>query len=219
MAEDSSEAIAMVAITLPFVQDYPAPNSENASDQYPSALPRHFIDAYTAKGARVFDPFMGFGTTAFVAEDMGRVPYGVEANGERFEWGAGQLKHWQNIRHGDSVEISEFDFPQMDFCITSPPWMPMQDDWNPLYGGDPQHNGYLAYLTRMDEIFVAVRSVMKDGACVVVHVSDIDNENGFTPLVADIKAAISRSFRFTEDVMIEWDQQGQSTHCLVFKAV
>jgi len=207
-------------ITLPYIQEYAAQHGEDASDQYPSALPRHFIEAYTKPKQRVFDPFMGFGTSAFVAEDLGRVPYGVEADGERFEWSAGQLEGWQNIICGDAAEIGTYDFPMMDFCITSPPFIPMHEKWNPLYGGDPEYAGYDAYLARMAEIFAAVKGVMKHNALIVVHVDNIAHKKSFTPLVRDMSLAVSRSFKPQADVIIKWEDAPDGyalTHCLVFK--
>jgi len=211
----------MSAFTLPFIQEYPTPFGDEASDQYPSSLPRHFIEEFTQKGETVFDPFMGFGTTAFVAEDLGRVSYGIEADEERHGWSAGQLEHWQNIRCGDAADIRDFGFPTMDFCITSPPWMPKYEDWNPLYGGDPRFAGYDAYLSRMGDIFKGVRTVMKDDAIVVAHVSDLENEDGFTPLVQDFKTLISKHFSFEQDIEINWEpasDKHSNMHCLVFRA-
>lgn len=211
----------MTTFTLPFIQEYLTPFGDEASDQYPSSLPRYFIEEFTIEGETVFDPFMGFGTTAFVAEDMGRVPYGIEADEERHGWTAGQLKHWQNIKHGDAAEVRGFGFPAMDFCITSPPWMPKYEDWNPLFGGDPKYAGYDAYLVRMGEIFKAIREVMKDGAIVVVHVSDLKSEDSFTPLVQDFKASISKHFLLKQDIEIDWQphlEAHSDMHCLVFKA-
>lgn len=167
----------------------------------------------------MLDPFIGFGTTAFICEAMGRVPYGVEADGERFEWTAGQIEHWQNIRHGDSADIAVFDFPKMDFCITSPPFMPITDQWNPLYGGAPEHAGYDAYLKRMEYIFVQVAAQMKRGALVAVHADNI-NAKRFTPLVRDMSQAISKSLRPEADIIVQWDDAPDDytyTHCLIFK--
>ena len=102
--------------------------------------------------------------------------------------------------------------------MTSPPWMPKHEDWNPLYGGDPQYAGYDAYLARMAEIFAAVRGIMKDGAIVMVHVSDLDAPQGFTPLVRDMNTVVSRSFSFVSDIAVAWDSDEQGTHCLMFRA-
>lgn len=208
-------------IELPFTQDFAAPADHDSSDQYPSSLVRYFIAEFTKKKHRVFDPFIGFGTTALVAEDMERVPFGVEADGQRFEWSAGQLEHWQNIMHGDSAELADFGFPQMDFCITSPPWMPMHEKWNPLYGGDPEFAGYDVYLTRMGEVFAAVRGVMKKNATMVVHVSNLSHKKSFTPLVRDMGSVVSESFKPVGEVVVRWDSASDEhshTHCLVFKA-
>lgn len=209
-------------ITLPFVQDFKAPEGHDASDQYPSSLARYFIENLTRKKHRVFDPFMGFGTTALVAEDLGRVPHGVEADRERFEWGAGQLEHWQNIICGDSAALNSFEFPKMDFCITSPPFMPMHEKWNPLYGGDPEFAGYDAYLSRMREIFKAVRGVMKKNSLVVVHVDNVQHKKSFTPLVRDMSQILSQHFKAQNEVIVRWEgapHDYSHTHCLVFKAV
>ncbi|MGB0720432.1 MAG: DNA methyltransferase, partial [Bdellovibrionales bacterium] len=94
-------------IELPFVYEREAPPQDDASDRYPESLVRYFLDTYTKKGDRVFDPFTGLGTTAFVAEELGRVPYGIEADRKRFEWVAGQLEHWQNIKYGDAGDIAQ----------------------------------------------------------------------------------------------------------------
>ena len=207
-------------ITLPYEQDFAPPAKEDNSDQYPSSLPRYFIENYTKKKQKVFDPFIGFGTTAFVAEDLGRVPYGVEADGERFEWAAGQLEHWQNITNGDAADIVDFDLPKMDLCVTSPPYMMWHDSWNPLYAGDLEHEGYDEYLLRMKDIFRGVRSVMKKNAYVVVHVDNIKHKKGYTPLVRDMSTAISHTLRPAADVVIQWEgaPKGNTlTHCLIFK--
>lgn len=44
------------------------------------ALPRFFIEALTAPGDRVHDPFLGRGTTAIEAALLGRVPSGCDVN-------------------------------------------------------------------------------------------------------------------------------------------
>jgi hypothetical protein len=43
-------------------------------------LPRYFIERFSEPGGRVFDPFMGRGTTLVEAALLGRVPLGTDAN-------------------------------------------------------------------------------------------------------------------------------------------
>ncbi len=208
-------------IELPFTIETPAPKGHDNSDQYPESLVRYFLKHFTKKKDKVFDPFMGFGTTACVAEDMGRIPYGIEADGDRYEWAAGQLEHWNNIRHGDSADADSYGFPKMDFCITSPPYMPCHHKWNPLYGGDPQHAGYETYLARMSFIFERVALIMKKNAMLVVQADNLQAKNRpYTPLVRDISTAVSKSFKPEAEIIVRWSpaKQGYThTHCLLFK--
>ena len=99
--------------------------------------------------------------------------------------------------------------------------MSMSDDWNPLYGGDPAHDGYDRYLTRMDEIFAAVKTVMKNNARVVVHCDDVPDEPGqITPLKNDIRGIIENSFSFIKETHITWTNAPAyfpQTHCLIFE--
>lgn len=208
-------------IELPFTIETPAPEGHDNSDQYPESLVRYFLKNFTEKNDKVFDPFIGFGTTARVAEEIGRIPYGIEADGERFEWAAGQLENWNNICHGDSADVADFGFPKMDFCITSPPYMPCHHKWNPLYGGDPKYAGYETYLARMEFIFERIASVMKKNAMMVVQVDNLYAKNRpYTPLVRDISIALSKSFKPEAEIVVRWlpvKSDYSHTHCLLFK--
>lgn len=209
-------------ITLPYKLERAAPPFEGNDIRYPESLVRHFLTEYTKKGDRVFDPFAGLGTTLFVAEAMGRVPYGVEAERARFEWTAGQISHWGNMFHADAGHCTKLDLPPMDFCMTSPPFMPMDHQWNPLYSGNPRYAGYALYLRRMKHIFSKVHQVMKRGSTVVIQVDNLRHTRCFTPLVHDIGAAVGASFRLMDEKIIRWKNGPADyplTQCLVFKKV
>ncbi len=210
-------------IELPFTSDHNAPMGADNCDQYPESLVRYFLENYTKEGDCVFDPFLGFGITAFVAEDMKRIPYGVEADGERFEWAAGQIENWCNVKHGDAADIGAYGFSKMDFCITSPPYMGREDMWNPLYGGDPDYEGYDVYQTRMSYIFREISKVMKKGALVIVQADNIQGQI-YTPLVHDFYNQISKSLSPQAEIIVRWTgnksihhRNYELTHALVFK--
>ncbi len=188
-------------LELPFTTDHNAPMDAENCDQYPESLVRYFLKNYTKKGDKIFDPFIGFGTTAFVAENIERIPYGVEADGERFEWAAGQLEHWQNIIHGDAADIPSYNFPKMDFCITSPPYMPCDEEWNPLYSGDPEYAGYDTYLERIGFIFEQISNTMKKNSLIIVQSDNLQGKT-YTPLVRDIHYQISKSLKPQAEIMI-----------------
>lgn len=206
-------------ITLPYQIERAHPPFEEPGLQSPESLLRHFIGAQTKKGDRVFDPFAGLGTSLFVAEALGRIPFGIEADINRQQWVAGQLDHWTHLVHGDAGKMKHYGFPKMDFCITAPPFMRKSDRWNPLYAGDPAKAGYAIYLRRMGFIFAQLPHVMKRNAQVVVQVDNLPGKT-YTPLVADMIGLIGKHFRLDDEVIVAW-QGGRDdyrhTHCLVFK--
>ena len=207
-------------ITLPYALEREPPPFEGNDIKYPEALVRFFMKELTKPGDRVFDPFAGLGTTLFVAEEMRRVPFGVERDEQRHQWVAGQLKHWANLRHGDSNKLVSLGFPKMDFCMTSPPYMARDHKWNPLRPGDPARAGYVAYLQGIRRIFTAVARIMKRGSSIVVQA---DNLRGrvFTPLVRDLGTAIGEVLRADAEIVVAWDggpKDVRHTHCLVFRA-
>ncbi len=53
-------------------------NNKNHSAAFPESLPEWFIKLFTKKGDTVLDPFMGSGTTNFVAQRMNRNSIGIE---------------------------------------------------------------------------------------------------------------------------------------------
>ena len=209
-------------IIVDFQTPYNAPKGVDNSDQYPESLVRYFLKHYTKTKDRIFDPFLGFGTTAFVAEDMRRKPYGIEADRSRFEWAAGQLTHWNNIMHGDSGKASSYNhFPKMDFCITSPPYMPRNHKWNPLYNGDPKYAGYDAYLKRMGVVFKHVKHIMKRNAPVIVQADNLEGRQ-FTPLVRDLSNVIGKHLRPEGEIIVRWKNSRPDypyTHALIFKNI
>ena len=187
--------------------------------RFPESLVEYFLEQCTEAGDVVFDPFAGFGTTLFVAERMGRVPYGVEHDGGRQEWVAGQLEHWAHLKRGDAADLLSFGFPKMDFAMTSPPYMPKHHKWNPLYGGDPKHAGYGRYLKRMAFIFGRMKTLMKRNAVFVLQADNLPGKI-YTPLVRDLGLAAEKHFRLDGEVIVAWDggrPDARHTHCLVFR--
>lgn len=206
-------------ITLPFTLERAAPPFEGNDIKYPESLVRHFLKTYTKKGQRVFDPFAGLGTTLFVAEEMGRVPYGIEADPERHGWTAGQMKHWQNLILGDSARAQSFDLPKMDFCMSSPPFMRRDAQWNPLYGGDPAKAGYAVYLSRLVYIYSRLTAVIKRHGWVVLQLDNIPGR-AFTPLVWDAGHALSAVLKPAGEIIVRWEKPRGDythTHCLLFR--
>ena len=60
-------------------------NNKNHSAVFPESLPRWFIQLFTKTGDTVLDPFMGSGTTNFVAQKMHRNSIGIELSPEYYK--------------------------------------------------------------------------------------------------------------------------------------
>lgn len=141
----------------------------------------------------------------FVAEEMGRIPFGIEYDERRFEWVAGQMQHWGNLACGDSLKLNKLGFPKMDFCMTSPPFMPKGDKWNPLSWGNPAKAGYDTYLKQLQKIFGQIGEVMKRNARIVVHVDNIPGRI-FTPLVRDMSLTIGKVMQPENEITIAFKE-------------
>lgn len=208
-------------ITLPYKQERAAPDFTSNDDKYPETLVRHFIKHYSKKSDKIFDPFAGLGTTLFEAEKLGRDPYGIEADRDRYEWVAAQMENWTAMRHDDAFKMDKHDFPKFDLVLTSPPFMATSHKWNPLYDGDPKYAGYDVYLKRMTAIFKKLPPLMKKGATLIVHVDNLLIGHRYTPLVRDMADAVSKSFDLKSEIIVAWDNPPAAdykhTHCLVFK--
>jgi hypothetical protein len=208
-------------VSLPYGHDRPLPDFQDGDEiRFPDSLARALLERFTRGGDVVLDPFAGLGTTFFAAQDMGRVPYGVEADAQRHAWVTTRTPFAGNLALGDAGDIASLGFPTADLCLTSPPYMPRHHTWNPLYGGDPAHDGYDAYLTRMRDIFRAVCAVMKPGAPVVVQADNLTHA-GFSPLVWDLGLALSDVMTLEGEICVVWSDPPRGTRpftqCLVFR--
>lgn len=67
-------------------------NNKNHSAAFPEGLPEWFIKLFTKEGDTVLDPFMGSGTTNFIANRMKRNSIGIEILPEYYEMVKNQIQ-------------------------------------------------------------------------------------------------------------------------------
>ena len=67
-------------------------NNKNHSAAFPEALPEWFIKLFTKPGDTVLDPFMGSGTTNFIAQRMRRNTIGIDILPEYYKMVKKQIK-------------------------------------------------------------------------------------------------------------------------------
>lgn len=217
-------------IILPFMKRRLIPEQFHDDDNRSiEALVEYFIHHFTKPGETVFDPFAGFGTTLLAAEDMGRIPFGIEADEERFEYVRSQIGNKDNIILGDSRRLDEFQIPEVDFVFTSPIFMRSDETKNPL-SGFKEPGTYLTYLDELQSIFKKVRRFLKPNAKVVVDVYNLEatETRPMTLLAWDMARALSRVLNFEREIVICWqgEDRGDSpqkcgynhSYCLVFNS-
>jgi len=147
----------------------------------------------------------------FVAEEMGRIPFGFEATEQKYEWVAGQLENWTHIICDDTYNISKYKLPKMDLIITCPPFMEAHTKWNPICGGNPKHSGYDKYLKRLEAIFRKLHPILKKNGKLIIEVENINKKGKFTPLTHDIATCLQKDYKQINEEMILWEQPKQNT--------
>lgn len=174
----------------------------------PEVLVEHFIDTFSTPGDHVFDVFAGLGTTLLVAARRGRVPHGIAFNPRKHAYIRDLLPDTfkDNILLGDARSFDTREFPLMDLCFTSPPYMRATDPEDPLadYQGTTR---YEAYLKGLLDVFSRVASMMKPGGKIIIEVSNLKDDSGtVTPLAWDVAREVSQVLHFDGEIVICWDR-------------
>jgi DNA modification methylase len=179
----------------------------------------HLIKEYTSEGQVVFDPFAGFGTTLLVAEELGRIAYGIEYSQLKAEYVRGLLIHPERLIEGDSRKLLDYDLPGFDLCLTSPPYTNENDSENPFVDYRQKGFDYPSYLKEMGKIFSQVAQKLNPAGYVVIEAANLKKQGHVTTLAWDIAHEVSRVMHFEGEIMVGWDRYGYGynhSYCLVF---
>lgn len=179
----------------------------------------HFITEFTTEGQIVFDPFAGFGTTLLVAEELGRLGYGIEYSKPKADYTHGLLAHPERLIEGDSRHLLEYDLPAFDLCLTSPPYTHEKDSENPFVDYRQKGFDYLSYLKEMGHIFSQVAQKLASSGHVVIEAANLKKQGHVTTLAWDIAREVSKVLHFEGEMLIGWDKYGYGynhSYCLVF---
>lgn len=183
------------------------------------SLIEHCVNEFTEMGQVVFDPFAGYGTTLLIAEEMGRLGYGVEFSKAKAKYIQGLLEHPEHLIHGDSRKLIEYDLPPIDLCLTSPPYTNRSDTENPFVDYRQKGFDYRSYLQEMGNIFSQVALKMRPSGHLVIEASNLKKRGQVTTLAWDIACEVSRILHFEGETVICWDEYGYGynhSYCLVF---
>ncbi|MFX0084865.1 MAG: DNA methyltransferase [Candidatus Hodarchaeota archaeon] len=203
--------------------------------KFPETMIRQFITFFTKPGELVLDPFLGSGSTLITAKQSNRAGIGIELSKKYAEISKQRLEkidiqaypplyqtnessYWKVI-HGNSKNLlkiwDEVSFPQVDFCITSPPY------WNQLernairqksrkdLGLDTKYSvedsddlgnvkDYDDFIAVQQEIFGQVHEILRPKGYLVIIVNNVFFNGQVYPLAYD--TAIS----LTHDTKHSW---------------
>lgn len=192
-------------LTLEYEQETDLPQGFVDDVRTPESYVRHFLREFSDPGDTVFDPFAGFGTTLTVAEELGRVPYGVEYEADRAEFVRDRLDadHEDHLVRGSALELDGLDLPAFDCCLTSPPYMVRGMETDPFrnYAGE---SDYESYLDTVRDVFAQLRGLAAPDAHLLVDVSNMKYDGDVTTLAWDVADAGSDSFHFEGEVVVGW---------------
>jgi DNA modification methylase len=192
----------------------------NDDVRYSESLVEYFLKRFTLRGAKVLDPFAGFGTTLITAERLGRHGYGVEFDPARADYVKSLLRHPERLIHGDSRKIDNYNWPKFDFCMTSPPYTSKGDPQNPFTSYETRSSGYAAYLRDLTRIYQRISKLMKPKSPIVIEIANIKKKE-VTTLAWDVAHALSKTLTFEGEIVVGWEggygYGYDHSYCLVFK--
>jgi hypothetical protein len=183
------------------------------------SIVEYCIKNFSEEGQIVFDPFAGYGTTLLIAEEMGRIGYGIEFSKQKANYVKELLEHPEHLIYGDSRQLTEYELPLIDLCLTSPPYTNQSDTENPFVDYRQKGFDYQSYLQEMGAIFSQVAQKLKPSGHVVIEASNLKKNGEVTTLAWDIAREVSRIFHFEGETVIGWDEYGYGynhSYCLVF---
>jgi DNA modification methylase len=195
---------------------------------FPAELAEDYIGFCTKQGERVLDPFLGSGTTMEVAEQMGRLSFGIELQPEFAEFAATRTS--RRIVIGNALEeihnAENFPDESIDYVFTSPPY------WNTLHksrGGnkDTRHKKREArgesliysdrpedigniddvdeYMSQLVSLFTGVHRVLKPNRYLTIIIQNLNYEGRLVPIAWQLGILL------TETGM--WKMKGERIWC------
>ncbi len=173
--------------------------------RYAERFVEYVLDRFTQPGDVVLDPFAGFGTSLIVAEEMGRIPFGIEFLEDRCDFIRTKLRTKEIVIQGDARELSSYDIPQVDLVLTGPPYGFSDTDVNPL-SAYTSPGVYADYMADIRRVFAQVAAKLIPGGRTIIEAANIRDKRGrVTPLAWDIAREVSTVLTFDGEIVFGWE--------------
>jgi DNA modification methylase len=206
--------------------------------KFPETMAQEFIEFFTKKGGSVLDPMAGTGSTLVAALRAGRHSYGIELNAryagiakqiiadERTALGDSIADLRSEIVNGDASLAANYQFPVIDYILTSPPYWDMlrargagtqkkrrtSPGLDVHYSDDPNDLGnvedYDAFVGKLTEIYKGLKPLLREKAYLTIIVKNVKKGGKIYPLAWDLARELGRTFTLKDEKV--WCQDNQS---------
>jgi DNA modification methylase len=181
--------------------------------KFPESLIEEFLLFFTKENDLVLDPMAGTGSTLVACDSTNRKGIGIELTEKWAHIARKRTK--QEVIEANALELDRLDLPQVDFCITSPPYWNMlrksrghikstahkrkESGLDVYYSEDKNDIGnlveYSDYLDALFRIFEQVYSLLRNQKYLVVIVQNIRTEEGeMIPVAWDLAKKLSNLY-------------------------
>lgn len=175
---------------------------------------RPFLREFSAPGARVIDPFAGFGTTLLAAALEGRSALGYELDAGRAGLASERLAHHEinnsEIRCGELPERPMHE-PLFDLALTSVPYFGAQSGLAASESGQLYaSHSYQVHLDHLGLLFHRLRAWLKPGAYCVVMAENLRLSDQVLPLAWDLANLLGDLYQRGEERLIVYSSGRQA---------
>jgi len=205
--------------------------------KFPETLAQEFIEFFTKRGQLVLDPMVGTGSTLVACMRCGRRGIGIEVN-EKYARIAKGILEEERARHNgygaaaeqllivaDARNLLQMHLPQVDYCLTSPPYWDMlrmpgaqtqkkrrqSEELDVYYSDSPADLGnisdYDQFILALTQIYRQVYEVLKNGGYLTVIVKNVKKGGRMFPLAWDLARQLGQFFVLKDEKI--WCQDNQ----------
>jgi DNA modification methylase len=185
-----------------------------------------FVSFFTKEGDNVLDPFMGIGSTAEACKRTGRIAYGTELNPKYHKIAVKRATQFKgNIINGDAKLIDTYNFPKIDFSISSPPYWDILNrstgsfkkvrDKKQLDTKYSENNldlgnidDYDEFIKSCAEVYVKMYNLLRTGAHIVIIIKNVKKDGKFYPLAWDLAKELSSLYELKDEKIWIQDKIG-----------
>jgi DNA modification methylase len=192
-------------------------NTQDHPATFSPTMIEGFINFFTKKGQKVLDPFVGIGSTLVACKRTSRIGYGIELNKKYYELCLKRTPEFEkNIFNISAENIKNLKLPEIDFCISSPPYWDVLNrsthtfhKYRESKGFDLNYSSemadlgnisdYNAFVERLCNIYFDIYELMKKGGYVVIIMKNVKKGGVMYPLAWDIAKILSKKYTLKDE--------------------